>query len=189
MVYVLTDNQFLFLGIELLLRKHGLAASRISINEIRGQMMSREHLFIIGRPLHEEDVPFLIKLHNSGARIRFLQQRVIECMREDPPNFIDINSVINDFIPSEFKKITYGILDPLTINRFNITNQEVTVSRLVLCGLSGEDIASVLSISKRTVQDHIYSVLKKLGSRSVADIFLQRNVIYASLSLSLENCV
>ncbi|WP_410173888.1 helix-turn-helix domain-containing protein [Klebsiella oxytoca] len=110
-------------------------------------------------------------------------------MREDPPNFIDINSVINDFIPSEFKKITYGILDPLTINRFNITNQEVTVSRLVLCGLSGEDIASVLSISKRTVQDHIYSVLKKLGSRSVADIFLQRNVIYASLSLSLENCV
>ncbi|STU81271.1 DNA-binding transcriptional activator EvgA [Klebsiella michiganensis] len=189
MVYVLTDNQFLFLGIELLLRKHGVTASRLSVNEIRGQMMSREHLFIIGCPLHEENIQFLIKLYNSGAQVCFLQQRVIECMREDPPSFIDINSMMNDCFPTEFKKIVYSISDLLKTNELKLTNQEIMVSRLVLCGLSGEDIASVLSISKRTAQHHINRVLKKLGSKSVADIFLQRNVIYASLSLSLENCV
>ncbi|MGQ4631569.1 hypothetical protein [Raoultella ornithinolytica] len=42
------------------------------------------------------------------------------------------------------------------------------------------DIASELLITKRSSQDHINRVLKKLGGKSVADIYLQRNVIYGS---------
>lgn len=170
--------------------KQGLAVSRISVEKIRSQMMHRGHMFIIECPLHEESIQFLVKLQISGVRVCFLQQRAIEWGGKNDSKFIDITSVMSALTPTALKKLTtYSISDSLEPRGVHFTNREVTVARLVLCGLSCEDIASVLSISKRTSQEYIYRVLKKLGSKSVADIFLQRNVIYANLSVNSEHNV
>ncbi|HDT6018853.1 TPA: hypothetical protein QHC59_005462 [Raoultella ornithinolytica] len=103
----------------------------------------------------------------------------IECDRKNASQFIDITTEMNVFIAKVLKTINNSACPP-AVNIVRLTTQEFTVARLVLCGHSDVDIASELLISKRSSQDHINRVLKKLGGKSVADIYLQRNVIYGS---------
>ncbi|HHJ4503747.1 helix-turn-helix transcriptional regulator [Klebsiella sp. GG_Kp146] len=181
MIYVITDNQFLYAGIELLLCTHEIAASRISVNHLSNHVICKDNVYFIERPLHEENVQFLSKLYRSGARFCFLLQHAIESVRNDDTQFIDITTRLNIFTYTVLKTIS-GSANLPAVNTVRLTDREFTVARLVLCGRSDEDIATVLSITKRSSQDHINRVLKKLGGKSVADIYLHRNVIYGSCS-------
>ncbi|MBZ7707954.1 helix-turn-helix domain-containing protein, partial [Klebsiella oxytoca] len=102
-------------------------------------------------------------------------------VRNDDTQFIDITTRLNIFTYTVLKTIS-GSANLPAVNTVRLTDREFTVARLVLCGRSDEDIATVLSITKRSSQDHINRVLKKLGGKSVADIYLHRNVIYGSCS-------
>ncbi|PLP31358.1 hypothetical protein CWM88_15125 [Klebsiella pneumoniae] len=180
MIYVITDNQFLFAGMEFLLRKHDIAVSRLSVNALHTHAARKEHVFFIECAFHEENYHCLGQLYCSGARVYHLMKRSILCAQEDPPQFIDITATMNIFAPTVLK-VVYASVKP-AVNTVYLTNREFTVARLVLCGRSDEDIASALLISKRSSQDYINRVLKKLGGKSVADIFMHRNMIYGSRS-------
>lgn len=179
MIYVITDNQFLFAGIELLLRKYEITIYQLSADDLRSHMVRKEHVFFIECPLREEHFLSLSKLYHYGARVCYLMRSSVECDRKNVSQFIDITTEMNEFIATVLKTINNSA-GPPAVNTARLTNQEFTVARLVLCGRSNVDIASELLITKRSSQDHINRVLKKLGGKSVADIYLQRNVIYGS---------
>ncbi len=54
--------------------------------------------------------------------------------------------------------------------RRRLTAREREVALLVARGLTNRQIASELSISKRTVDNHVANILKKLGLRSRAQV-------------------
>jgi DNA-binding NarL/FixJ family response regulator len=51
-------------------------------------------------------------------------------------------------------------------NEAQLTAREVEVLRLVAEGLRNADVASRLFVSRRTVDHHVSSILRKLGARS-----------------------
>ena len=179
MIYVITDNQFLFAGIELILRKYEITVYQLSADDLRSHKVRKDHVFFIECPLREENLHSLRNLYQYGARVCYLMRSSIECDRKNASQFIDITTEMNVFIAKVLKTINNSACPP-AVNIVRLTNQEFTVARLVLCGHSDVDIASELLITKRSSQDHINRVLKKLGGKSVADIYLQRNVIYGS---------
>jgi DNA-binding CsgD family transcriptional regulator len=54
-------------------------------------------------------------------------------------------------------------LAPLLMRAWSLTSRERDVARLVIDGLSGEDIAAALFISVHTVRDHIKAIYAKTG--------------------------
>jgi len=51
--------------------------------------------------------------------------------------------------------------NPLFDNSFNLSDRELQVIELVAAGLTNQDIATELAISKRTVDNHVSNILKK----------------------------
>ncbi|MFO7586995.1 MAG: LuxR C-terminal-related transcriptional regulator, partial [Gemmatimonadota bacterium] len=52
----------------------------------------------------------------------------------------------------------------------SLTGRELEVLRLVAAGRSNKQIASELGISRRTVESHRESLMRKLGIRTVAGL-------------------
>ena len=57
-----------------------------------------------------------------------------------------------------------------------LTEQQLKVLELMACGLSNSALAAKLSISKRTVEDHVNTVFDKLGLRPEAKEMYDRRV-------------
>ena len=56
MIYVITDNQFLFAGIELILRKYEITVYKLSADDLRSHKVRKDHVFFIECPLREENL-------------------------------------------------------------------------------------------------------------------------------------
>ena len=54
-------------------------------------------------------------------------------------------------------------LAPLLMRAWSLTAREREVARLVIDGLSSEDIAQALFISVHTVRDHVKAIFEKTG--------------------------
>lgn len=92
MIYVITDNQFLFAGIGLLLSKYGLGTTRLSVNDLRTHEVRKEHVFFIECAFHEGNYHLLSQLRCSGARVCYLMQRSIAFTGVGSLLFIDITT-------------------------------------------------------------------------------------------------
>ncbi|MDV0603911.1 hypothetical protein RZO85_30295, partial [Raoultella ornithinolytica] len=90
MIYVITDNQFLFAGIELILRKYEITVYQLSADDLRSHKVRKDHVFFIECPLREENLHSLRKLYQYGARVCYLMRSSIECDRKNASQFIDI---------------------------------------------------------------------------------------------------
>jgi DNA-binding CsgD family transcriptional regulator len=55
-------------------------------------------------------------------------------------------------------------------NRFGLTQRELQVAQQVAAGLSNPEIAKTLSRSPRTVENHVATVLDKLGAKRRGDV-------------------
>jgi DNA-binding CsgD family transcriptional regulator/tetratricopeptide (TPR) repeat protein len=55
-------------------------------------------------------------------------------------------------------------------NRFGLTERELQVAQQVAAGLSNQEIAQALSRSPRTVENHVATVLDKLGAKRRGDV-------------------
>jgi DNA-binding CsgD family transcriptional regulator len=62
---------------------------------------------------------------------------------------------------------------PLVLRAYELTEREAQVTRLVLRGLSTDEIAAALSISSLTVQQHLKAVFDKTGVRSRRELVAQ----------------
>jgi len=54
-------------------------------------------------------------------------------------------------------------------NRYGLTNRQAEILRLVAEGLTGPQIAALLHLSHKTVDNHVNAAMAKLGTRSRAD--------------------
>lgn len=59
---------------------------------------------------------------------------------------------------------------PIVVEAYQLTSREVQVTRLVARGLSTEDIASTLFLSRHTVRDHLRAIFEKVGVSSRGEL-------------------
>jgi DNA-binding CsgD family transcriptional regulator len=89
-------------------------------------------------------------------------------LEEGPPGRVAI--IIEPARPTE--------IAPLVTQAYGLSKSESRVARLVMAGLSTEEIARSLSLSPYTVQDHLKGIFDKVGVRSrrelVAQVFFQQ---------------
>jgi DNA-binding CsgD family transcriptional regulator len=61
-------------------------------------------------------------------------------------------------------------LAPLLMRAWSLSNRERDVARLVIDGMSNEDVAATLYISPHTVRDHLKSIFDRMGVRRRSDL-------------------
>lgn len=57
-----------------------------------------------------------------------------------------------------------------TLESKSITEREMEVLQLIIKGFSNKEIAEQLIVSKRTIDNHRFNLMKKLGAKNTADI-------------------
>jgi len=78
-----------------------------------------------------------------------------------------LSSILSNELTSDFIKIAGGTAKP---TQDDLTTRERQVLKLVAEGKTSEEIANLLFISSRTVQNHRANIMKKLNLRSTADL-------------------
>ncbi len=78
-----------------------------------------------------------------------------------------LSSILADELTSDFVKICSGAIKP---PQENLTMRERQILKLVAEGKTSEEIASLLFISTRTVQNHRANMMKKLNINRTADL-------------------
>lgn len=59
---------------------------------------------------------------------------------------------------------------PIVVDAYGLTGREVEVTRLVARGLSTDEIASTLFLSRHTVRDHVKAIFEKVGVSSRGEL-------------------
>lgn len=121
-----------------------------------------------------EEKQFVIEALNSGAKGYLLK----DCVATDL--VIAIRNIITGGIPLS-QKVTELIvkeyIQPTTSknNRSDdLSVRQVEILRLIAEGKNTKEIAFLLNVSKKTVENHRHNIMKKLGINSIAEL-----VIYA----------
>ena len=78
-----------------------------------------------------------------------------------------LSSILSNELTSDFIKIAGGTAKP---TQDDLTTRERQVLKLVAEGKTSEEIANLLFISSRTVQNHRANIMKKLNLRSTAGL-------------------
>ena len=101
------------------------------------------------------------------------------CLQAEPDGFVekfdDIN-VLREGLRAVvagrkfFTALPSGLLSKLRYEKLDLTEREVEVLQLIAEGKFSKEIASRLSISFKTVENHRASLMHKLNARNIADI-------------------
>jgi DNA-binding CsgD family transcriptional regulator len=59
---------------------------------------------------------------------------------------------------------------PIVIEAYGLTAREVDVTRLIARGLSTDEIASELFLSRHTIRDHLKAIFEKVGVSSRGEL-------------------
>jgi DNA-binding CsgD family transcriptional regulator len=81
-----------------------------------------------------------------------------------------LNSTGNERIAVIVEPATPDRISPLLMSAYGLTHRERDVARLVLQGASTSQIASELTVSTHTVQQHLKNIFEKTGVRSRRDL-------------------
>lgn len=73
------------------------------------------------------------------------------------------------------KKIIYAGLNDATVAPPDLTSREFQVLDLVLAGLNSNAIAEKLNLSSKTVENHRYSMMQKLGVKNTVELMHYAN--------------
>ena len=59
---------------------------------------------------------------------------------------------------------------PIVVEAYGLTAREVEVTRLIARGLSTDEIASSLFLSRHTIRDHLKAIFEKVGVSSRGEL-------------------
>jgi DNA-binding CsgD family transcriptional regulator len=59
---------------------------------------------------------------------------------------------------------------PIVVEAYGMTPREVEVTRLIARGLSTDEIASTLFLSRHTIRDHLKAIFEKVGVSSRGEL-------------------
>lgn len=127
--------------------------------------------------VHNE-VEYLMKAVNIGINGYMLKDSEYEELRRAILSVVDGDIYIQpSMIPYLNEKIVERDCDRIKMDE--LTNREVEVLKLLAVGLFNKEIGEQLSISERTVKNHISNIFKKLNvaDRTQAAVFAIRNRI------------
>lgn len=108
---------------------------------------------------------------NAGAKGYLLKDdtdvELLSAIKKIRGGGVYLSSILSDELTSDFIKIASGTAK---LTQDNLTMRERQVLKLVAEGKTSEEIANLLFISSRTVQNHRANIMKKLNLRSTADL-------------------
>lgn len=153
---------------------NGIEATRV----IKREML---HIGIIALTIHEEE-EYVLELVRAGVSGYVLKDIAPAKLVENIRMVAKGNSVIDPSITSKI----FGEINRLSRNRRNkeewekCTEREMDVLKLMAQGKSNKEIAADLSISEKTVKNHITSIFRKLqvDDRTQAVLFaIKHNLV------------
>ena len=108
----------------------------------------------------------LIKSH-SDQYVKIQLNEIIGDISKESDNNRDWN-----YFEAHLKAQNTNFIKSLLLAYPNFSSQEVRISALLKSGLSTKDIANLLSIHIRTVENHRFSIRKKMGLEPKKDLSL-----------------
>lgn len=182
MIYIITDNEYLYSGLAVLFRQHNLSLSRLPVSDI--SMIRNGDVVLISRPLEEYQIRSLSHICQAGGRAYFFVHRGAEGLFSGQSIYIDITTRPDVLIKSLLTRIRSLRNTPTSLFRIrSVKPREYLIAYLLLAGHCDTSVSEILAISRRTSRNYISHLLIKLGWRSVADIYRHRNIIFAGYSV------
>ena len=108
---------------------------------------------------------------NAGAKGYLLKDdtdaELLSAIKTIRNGGVYLSSILADELTSDFVKICSGEVKP---PQEDLTTRERQILKLVAEGKTSEEIAGLLFISRRTVQNHRANIMKKLNMKRTADL-------------------
>lgn len=112
MVYIITDNHYLFSGLAVILKTLGYNSIALNAKNIDKPLYSNNDVCIVCCKTSEDNIFSLFTLNASGIRVRFLMEDTGFTLNGSDPKIIDIKESI--------QKLTQSIDDILSSHDLNI---------------------------------------------------------------------
>lgn len=184
-VYIVTDNNYFFIGLQAALEKEHYTVKRIAHRNaatIDSNMTSEVSAFIFHVSQYDY-LPYSLFLfmNHSGRAIIVSPGHLIKFYSS-----FNLGHVINE--KSEIQHVSHLVsrtsLGEKTppCYRIRLTHSERNILLHMMSGHSATFISHSLAISRKTVYTHKRNALHKLGARKVTDIIRTRKSINPSLS-------
>ena len=174
-VYIVTENNYFFLGIESKLSIMDFSAKKINAKELEESSksdFSEEDTFVFYTSNYSVELSFLISIGHYPGRIVFIptdrKSRFNSAFRKHV--FLDYNTKINTILDQIVNKKENDIIsDSFFENK--LTKREEMILRHTINGMNAESIGQYLAISTKTVYAHRRNALHKLGGRNLFEIW------------------
>lgn len=113
-----------------------------------------------------DDVDHILQLYRSGASAYLVKDvgpdQLIETIRTVASGAVVVHPRVAERVVGSFEEDP-TVRETSALGRRGLTEREVQVLRLVAQGMPNKGIASILSISVRTVENHLANILRKLN--------------------------
>lgn len=123
--------------------------------------------------IHNE-IEYLVKAMESGIDGYVLKESEFVVLKKAIHSVYEGNMFIQ---PSLLPMLNQYLEQPEEVENNSLTRRETEVLRLIAEGLYNKEIADRLSISEKTVKNHVSSIFKKLGvsDRTQAAVYAIKN--------------
>jgi len=121
---------------------------------------------------HGCDLPIVFISARGDARVvvKAIKAGAIDFLEKPFSNRDLLASVTEAFIHADENKKNTRWMAELKVQFADLTDREREVLQHVVAGMSSRDMAELLGISSRTVENHRFSIMKKMRAHSVPDL-------------------
>ncbi|MBX3045333.1 MAG: helix-turn-helix transcriptional regulator [Candidatus Kapabacteria bacterium] len=109
---------------------------------------------------------------NEGQKEKELSRNILNYLSKNKPD----TNVWEEFT-QRFHEINPNFVTFLSSNFPNLTPTEIKVCSLTKTGLNSKDIATILRVSVRSIENHKYNIRKKFGLDSYQNLYNYLNVL------------
>lgn len=185
-IYVVTENNFFFIGLETRLHLENMVMKKIHPNDLERKSMNKFHhddVFIFHTSFFGVELSFLISTGGLPGKFIFIPTSSRERFKLvfNRYSFLDTYATVEEITDRIININKHSNLKYKFINN-PLTNREITVIHHTIKGMDADEIGQCLCIATKTVYAHRRNAFKKLGGRSLFDIWPFRGaILHASM--------